>query len=112
MKHIENFFLNSVVVMVALVALLSMIHIPLVDEVKDYFNPFITMQTDYAKVPKGTQDYYNIQAVDKHGNKLPYKLEEFGGYDPNQQYVVIKHKGQFVKHIDYITKIKMPTAKD
>ncbi|WEV39161.1 YxeA family protein [Lactobacillus sp. ESL0680] len=112
MKHIEKFFLNSAIVIVALVAFIMISHIPIVDEVIDYFNPFISMRIDYAEVPKGTQDYRNIQAVDKDGHKLRYKLESFGGYDATQKYVVIKHKGQFVKHIDYIPKSKMPVTED
>jgi uncharacterized protein (TIGR01655 family) len=74
----------------------------------DYLNPMIKMRVDYAKVPKNTQKYYNVQAIDKAGKKLPYKILYVGGYDPTMQYVAIHHKGQYVKVIDYIAKKKMP----
>ena len=75
---------------------------------KDHLNPYIKMETDYAKVPKNTQKYYNVQSVDRNGKKLPYKIKYVGGYDPSQEYIAIHHKRQYVKLIEYIPKNKMP----
>lgn len=75
---------------------------------KDHLNPYIKMETDYAKVPKNTQKYYNVQAVDRNGKKLPYKIKYVGGYDASQEYIAIHHKRQYVKLIEYIPKSKMP----
>lgn len=76
---------------------------PLLDRV----NPLLTMEMDYAKVPKGTQDYNDITVYDKNGDKLNYKLS-FGGYDSERNYVKIEHKGKYVKHIEYIDKSEFP----
>ena len=60
--------------------------------------------TSYAKVPKNTQNYLNVQAYNPDtGKKLPYKIERVGGFDPSRQYIKIDHKGQYVRKIDYIS---------
>ena len=61
--------------------------------------------TSYAKVPKNTQNYLNVQAYNPDtGKKLPYKIKKVGGFDPSRQYIRIDHKGQYVRKIDYISK--------
>ena len=61
--------------------------------------------TSYAKVPKNTQNYLNVQAYNPDtGKKLPYKIKKVGGFDPSRQYIKIDHKGQYVRKIDYISK--------
>ncbi|MCO6527743.1 MAG: YxeA family protein [Lactobacillus sp.] len=100
--------LTIIVVVTILCAALLLIH----NQYTDYLNPMIKMETDYAKVPKHTQKYYNVQAIDKSGKKLPYKIKYVGGNDPSRQYIVIRHKGQYVKVIDYITKNEMPRLQD
>ncbi|WEV43081.1 YxeA family protein [Lactobacillus sp. ESL0684] len=77
----------------------------------DYINPLIDMEISYAKVPKHTQKYRNVQAVDNNGKKLPYKIKYIGGYDPGRQYIYIEHKGQYVKQIEYLPKDKFPGQK-
>ncbi|WP_105992991.1 YxeA family protein [Staphylococcus simulans] len=67
----------------------------------DRFNPFLRMEYSYAQVDKGTQRYENIQAYSKCGEFVPYKLD-FLGFDPNKQYVVIVHKGKYVKEMHYV----------
>ena len=60
--------------------------------------------TSYAKVPKNTQNYLNVQAYNPDtGKKLPYKIERVGGFDPSRQYIKIDHKGQYVRKINYIS---------
>lgn len=60
--------------------------------------------TSYAKVPKNTQNYLNVQAYNPDtGKKLPYKIKKVGGFDPSRQYIKIDHKGQYVRRIDYIS---------
>ena len=95
----------SIIGIIAL-AIVALVVIP--NQYTDYFNPYIKMETDYAKVPKNTQKYYNVQAVDRNGRKLPYKIMYVGGYDPSQEYIAIHHKRQYVKLIEYIPKNKMP----
>lgn len=72
---------------------------------RDCVNPFISETISYAKVPKDTQSYNNVQAINpKNGKNLTYKIDHVGGYDPERRYVSINHKGQYVKEIRYITK--------
>ncbi|MHD0398161.1 YxeA family protein [Staphylococcus simulans] len=71
------------------------------NELTDRFNPLLTMEKSYAKVEKGTQDYKDVQAYNKEGKALTYKLT-FKGFDPEQEYVVIEHKGKYVKVMHYI----------
>lgn len=60
--------------------------------------------TSYAKVPKNTQNYLNVQAYNPDtGKKLPYKIKKVGGFDPSRQYIKIDHKGQYVRKINYIS---------
>lgn len=74
------------------------------NEFTDRFNPILKMEKSYAVVDKGTQDYDDIQAYNKEGKPLSYKLD-FKGYDPEKEYVVIEHKGKYVKVIHYIQKL-------
>lgn len=67
----------------------------------DRFNPTIKFEKSFAKVEKNTQDYKEVQAYNKDGEPLSYKLN-FKGFDPNKEYVVIEHKGKYVKAIHYI----------
>ncbi|ODJ67905.1 YxeA family protein [Brochothrix thermosphacta] len=69
------------------------------------FNPFVKETTSYAKVPTGTQIYKGITLID---NKKNIVIVDFGGYDPEGVYVKVKHKRNFVKHVDYITAEKIP----
>ena len=72
--------------------------------------------TSYAKVPKNTQNYLNVQAYNPDtGKKLPYKIKKVGGFDPSRQYIKIDHKGQYVRKINYIsqtTYLKAISQKD
>lgn len=81
--------------------------------IRDRVNPFISQTVSYAKVrkiaPNGPSSnvYRNVQAIDKTGKKLPYKIEYIGGYydgDNSSSYISITHKGQYVKEIRYISK--------
>ncbi|WP_086428785.1 YxeA family protein [Staphylococcus cornubiensis] len=67
----------------------------------DYFNPFLKKETSYAVVPLGTQTYVDIQAYDKSGEPLKYRLN-FGGYDAKSDHVKVIHKGAYVFEIEYI----------
>lgn len=71
------------------------------NEFVDRFNPFLETEHSYAKVEKGTQYYEKVTAYDKSGKKLSYKLS-FNGFDPEQEYVDIIHKGKYVSEIHYI----------
>lgn len=88
------------VIIVALLMGLLLIHNSYTDRV----NPFISKTISYAKVNKGTQTYHNVTLIDpKNGKKSNYKLKTVGGYDPDGQYILIKHKGQYVQEIRYIS---------
>lgn len=81
--------------------------------VTDRFNPFISEAVSYAQVPKGTQQYRNVQIYNPKTKKLvPYSLNKVGGYDPEGQYISITHKGQYVKSIKYISKKEFMKAKN
>ncbi|QNQ84339.1 YxeA family protein [Lactobacillus sp. PV037] len=71
----------------------------------DRINPFVVQTVSYAKVEKGTQRYHNVEIIDPNTKKTrAYKLNNVGGYDPDEQYIKINHKGQYVKEIRYISK--------
>ncbi|MDW8569412.1 YxeA family protein [Staphylococcus shinii] len=74
----------------------------------DRFNPLLPEETSYAIVKLNTQNYDDVIAYSKDGEKLGYKLT-FGGYDPNKQFVQIEHKGTYVKNIKYIEKYELPS---
>ncbi|MHA5204849.1 YxeA family protein [Oenococcus oeni] len=67
----------------------------------DRYNPFLNSEQSYAKVKKGTQKYRNVTAYTEQGRKLSYTLD-FCGYDPDEQYVKITHKGKYVKRVIYV----------
>ncbi|WP_412520354.1 YxeA family protein [Staphylococcus simulans] len=92
----KSLFIVTVIVFFAIVAV-SIVR----NEYTDRFNPFMTMEKSYAKVEKGTQRYENVQAYSKDGERLPYKLT-FLGFDSKREYVVILHKGKYVKEIHYL----------
>lgn len=78
----------------------------------DRVNPCIAETVSYAQVPKGTQSYYQVKAFDpKTGKELPYRLKKVGGYDPQGSYIAIKHKGQYVRSIRYISRKEFETRK-
>ena len=63
----------------------------------DRLNPLVS-ETD-------TQNYKQVTIINpKDGKTRAYKIKQVGGYDPNQEYIKIHHKGQYVKSISYITK--------
>lgn len=71
----------------------------------DRLNPLVSETVSYAKVPKSTQNYKQVTIINpKDGKTRAYKIKQVGGYDPNQEYIKIHHKGQYVKSISYITK--------
>ncbi|QNQ81616.1 hypothetical protein [Lactobacillus sp. PV012] len=71
----------------------------------DRINPFAVQTVSYAKVEKGTQKYHNVRIIDPVTKKVrSYSLSNVGGYDPDEQYIKINHKGQYVKEIRYISK--------
>ena len=71
----------------------------------DRLNPLVSETVSYAKVPKNTQNYKQVTIINpKDGKTRAYKIKQVGGYDPNQEYVKIHHKGQYVKSISYIKK--------
>ncbi|GAA2865163.1 YxeA family protein [Lactobacillus intestinalis] len=71
----------------------------------DRFNPFISETVSYAQVPTGTQKYKNVKIYNHKITKLKsYRLHNVGGYDPSREYISIRHRGQYVKSIKYISK--------
>lgn len=71
----------------------------------DRLNPLVRETVSYAKVPKNTQNYKQVTIINPKDSKTrAYKIKQVGGYDPNQEYIKIHHKGQYVKSISYITK--------
>ena len=76
----------------------------------DRLNPLVSETVSYAKVPKNTQNYKQVTIINlKDGKTRAYKIKQVGGYDPNQKYIKIHHKGQYVKSISYIKKISFIT---
>lgn len=86
-------------IVISVVALLS-VH----NEWTDRINPFINEETSYARLPLKTQTYQDVKIYSKTGQKLSYTLKHVQGYDATQQYAAIQHKGQYVKHLSYVTK--------
>lgn len=79
----------------------------LTNDTFDRFNPFLQEEKSYAIVKQHTQQYNDVTAYSKNGEKLNYKLT-FGGYDPSKKFVEIIHKGTYVKEIHYIEKQALP----
>ena len=100
----KKIFFSMIATLAVLLTFPFLIH----NKYTDYFNPLLKTEISYAQVPKNTQKYYNVQAVNKLGKKLPYKLNFVGGYDASKEYIVIQHKGQYVKLVDYIAGKQMP----
>lgn len=97
-KKIVYFIIGSLIL--AVVVAIAIVR----NELTDRVNPFLDMEDAYAQVEKGTQNYENVEAYKKDGERLPYKLD-FNGFDPDKEYVIIKHKGKYVKEIHYINKL-------
>lgn len=71
----------------------------------DRFNPFISEAVSYAQVPTGTQKYKNVKIYNPQTSQFEsYRLHNVGGYDSSREYISIRHKGQYVKSIKYISK--------
>lgn len=95
--------LTAIVILAAGVAAFFMlVH----NSVTDRINPFIKAETSYAKVATGTQNYTNVTIYDERGQKENYQLASVGGYDPAKGYLTIKHKGQYVSYVEYISAAK------
>ncbi|MCZ3621453.1 YxeA family protein [Lactobacillus mulieris] len=108
MSKFKKVMLTVTSVIVVAIFAFFFIHTPQTDR----FNPFIQKITSYAKVKKGTQNYYLVQAINpKTGENLSYKLSEVGGYDDSKEYIEITHKGQYIEKISYISKEKFEKAK-
>lgn len=76
----------------------------------DRLNPLVSETVSYAKVPKNTQNYKQVTIINpKDGKTRAYKIKQVGGYDLNQKYIKIHHKGQYVKSVLYIKKISFIT---
>lgn len=93
----------GILAIIVVIFIIMYINVPYIDR----FNPFIKMETHYAKVPTKTQDYEDITIYDKDGDKLGYTLT-FNGFDPSHAYVKVTHKGRYVKSITYIDKSQFP----
>ncbi|MCO6532773.1 YxeA family protein [Lactobacillus panisapium] len=101
----------KIIIVTAIVLLLC---VPFVfhNSISDRFNPLITETISYAEVPQNTQKYYSVQSFNpKNGKLLPYKIKYVGGYSPNEKYIAIDHKGQYVRSIEYISKKEFLAAK-
>ncbi|ARY90321.1 MULTISPECIES: YxeA family protein [Lacticaseibacillus] len=70
----------------------------------DRVNPFVPEQTSYAKVPQGKQRYRNVELYTATQTKPTLVLKEMTGYDPDGKYVTVRHKGQYVKRVTYVSK--------
>ena len=91
---------GSISIVVALLYLLT-----LHTSIFDRFNPFVSETVSYAQVPTGTQKYKNIKIYNPKTSKLEsYRLHNVGGYDLSREYISIRHRGQYVKSIKYISK--------
>lgn len=99
----KKIIIIPIILIVVILLILAFVRQPLLDRV----NPLLSMEWDYAKVPKDTQDYNDITVYDKNGEKLGYKLD-FIGNNPGGEYVKIEYKGKYVKFIDYIDKSEFP----
>ena len=99
---IKTAFVTALVLVVGVICIFSF---------TDRLNPFISQETSYAQVDKGTQRYYNVKAYNPK-TKKNLLLKKVGGYDPSGQYISIQHKGQYVKSIKYITRKQFMQAKE
>lgn len=91
---------GSIILIVILGSLLT-IHTSIFDR----FNPFLSETVSYAQVSTGTQKYKNVKIYNPKTSKLEsYRLHNVGGYDSSREYISIRHKGQYVKSIKYISK--------
>ena len=88
---IKTAFVTALVLVVGVICIFSF-H----NSFTDRLNPFISQETSYAQVDKGTQRYYNVKAYNPK-TKKNLLLKKVGGYDPSGQYISIQHKGQYVK---------------
>ena len=70
----------------------------------DLINPFVPEQTSYAKVPQGIQRYRNVELYTATQKKPKLVLKEMTGYDPDGQYIAVRHKGQYVKRVTYVSR--------
>lgn len=95
--------IKALLIILGVIALAFVLLITIHNQWTDRINPFLEMETDYAKVEKGTQQYRNVVVYDADGEKLAYTLDYVGGYDPTREYITIEHQGQYVRRIDYIT---------
>lgn len=100
---IKTAFVTALVLVVGVICIFSF-H----NSFTDRLNPFISQEISYAKVNKGTQQYYNVKAYNLK-TKKNISLKKVGGYDPAGQYISIQHKGQYVKSIKYISKKQFET---
>ena len=96
------------VLMLVLLAALA-IHTPITDRI----NPLVHEQVSYAKVVKGQNKYQNVKIYDSQTKKpLPYTIKEVTGYDPTGEYMMIKHRGQYVESIKYLSEKEFSQAID
>ena len=102
---IKTAFVTALVLVVGVICIFSF-H----NSFTDRLNPFISQETSYAQVDKGTQRYYNVKAYNPK-TKKNLLLKKVGGYDSSGQYIPIQHKGQYVKSIKYITRKQFMQAK-
>ena len=105
-RTIKTAFVTALVLVVGVICIFSF-H----NSFTDRLNPFISQETSYAQVDKGTQRYYNVKAYNPK-TKKNLLLKKVGGYDPSGQYISIQHKGQYVKSIKYITRKQFMQAKE
>ena len=89
----------AALVMVAVAGIL-LIH----NQWTDLINPFVPEQTSYAKVPQGKQRYRNVELYTATQTKPTLVLKEMTGFDPDGKYVAVRHKGQYVKRVTYVSK--------
>lgn len=93
----KKIIVSLIVVLVVIVGVLLFVR----NEHIDRFNPLLKEETSYAKVPKNTSQYNDIVAYNSEGKPLKYKLD-FTGYDENNEYVKIFHKGKYIRLIEYL----------
>ena len=103
---IKTAFVTALVLVVGVICIFSF-H----NSFTDRLNPFISQEISYAKVNKGTQQYFNVKAYKLKTKKI-ISLKKVGGYDPSGQYITIQLKGQYVKSIKYITRKQFMQAKE
>lgn len=107
---IRTAFITSLVIVAGVICVLSGLF-SFHNSITDRFNPYVSQETSYAQVTKGTQQYKNVKAYNPKTGKSVF-LKKVGGYDPSGKYISIQHKGQYVKSIKYITKKQFMKAKE